>query len=543
MNIMETRLHTYTRPAIGFALTAAALLLFGAGSALAAHQADNGEFVYGADLTGGAEVPAIMTDTTGSFSTLVSEDQTEMTFELEIEDGEAIVAAHLHCGVAGENGPVVGFLSGMIPGGFDVDGTLAAFTFTDANIIDADCPTAITDVESLATAMGAGEVYVNVHNIAHPSGVVRGQVMPIPQTEEEPMTPAVPTSPDADNDGFISVLEGVPFYGGIVSSLTTEGDTSADSALALDRFPVANADGMFSYERTFMLSDDVTDLEDLHIVIHGADLNTNGEYDGEKESSIAPGVPFEATVPVACGEVELTQNGQSYTADIRELNSTGAYGAATLTLDENQVYVTYTMQNVSPNIAHAQHFHMGGTNVCPPNTAGAGDMDGEMEMEEDMTEDEDQTAAMNLVSNGDFEINNGVHPTHWLKGGFGNNNAWFEYLPEHDSGSAVAKVSISDYQNGDAKWYHAPIAVEGGKTYTYSTDYAATAANELGIFFMTPDNQWYTYVGKIPTTDGAWDTASADFTVPHSATKVIVLHTLTGNGYLKYDNVSLVEKK
>ena len=48
---------------------------------------------------------------------------------------------------------------------------------------------------------------------------------------------------DGDRDGFISVAEGVPFYGSIAQSLTTDGDTSPSSALALDRYPVADDDG------------------------------------------------------------------------------------------------------------------------------------------------------------------------------------------------------------------------------------------------------------------------------------------------------------
>src|SRR5688572_10848358 len=42
---------------------------------------------------------------------------------------------------------------------------------------------------------------------------------------------------DSDGDGFVSVTEGAPFYGDIGASLTTEGDTSPDSGLAVDRFP------------------------------------------------------------------------------------------------------------------------------------------------------------------------------------------------------------------------------------------------------------------------------------------------------------------
>lgn len=115
-----------------------------------------------------------------------------------------------------------------------------------------------------------------------------------------------PPSADTDGDGFISVAEGVPFYGGIQVSLTTTGDTSADSALDLDRFPVADETGNLTYSRTFAVTEQVAEnLELLHVVQHGIDLDDSGAYDGEKRSSIAD-VPFEATVPADCGEIELT---------------------------------------------------------------------------------------------------------------------------------------------------------------------------------------------------------------------------------------------
>lgn len=120
-----------------------------------------------------------------------------------------------------------------------------------------------------------------------------------------------PSSADTDGDGFVSVVEGVPFYGGIQVSLTTEGDTSPDSALALDRFPTADADGNLSYERTFEVSEQVAnEIYKLHVVQHGVDIDGSGEYDGEKLSSLPAaaelGVSFEATVPADCGDIELT---------------------------------------------------------------------------------------------------------------------------------------------------------------------------------------------------------------------------------------------
>ena len=111
---------------------------------------------------------------------------------------------------------------------------------------------------------------------------------------------------DTDDDGLVSTPEGVPFYGGINVSLTTEGDTSPDSALAVDRFPVADADGNLTYERTFEVSDQIAEnIGKLHVVQHGIDFDDSGAYDGDP-SPLDPQFPFEATVPTTCGDVELT---------------------------------------------------------------------------------------------------------------------------------------------------------------------------------------------------------------------------------------------
>lgn len=109
---------------------------------------------------------------------------------------------------------------------------------------------------------------------------------------------------DANGDGLISTLEGVPSYGGIQASLTTSGDFSAASALAVDRFPVADADGAIDYKRTFTVEDDdlLAGIGNLHVVMHGLDLNASGGYDfGAGASELNAAVPFEATIPALCG--------------------------------------------------------------------------------------------------------------------------------------------------------------------------------------------------------------------------------------------------
>src|ERR671911_2518319 len=115
-----------------------------------------------------------------------------------------------------------------------------------------------------------------------------------------------PTLALSGRDNLITTVEGVPSYGPIQVSLTTTGDASPKSGLAVDRFPVANAKGTVGYERTLMVSADVAkNLGKKAIVQHGVDLNDNGKYDFKAagKSELDPSLPQEATIPATCGVI------------------------------------------------------------------------------------------------------------------------------------------------------------------------------------------------------------------------------------------------
>lgn len=128
-----------------------------------------------------------------------------------------------------------------------------------------------------------------------------------------PMRFGCPTAEDDENgDGIVTTEEGLPDFGGVHISLTTKGDTSEDSALDLDRMPVADADGDLSYDRTIAASavpeGTLDQLDHLHVVQHGIDVNGNDRYDmaalGKSSFAESMGmtdVPEEATAPATCG--------------------------------------------------------------------------------------------------------------------------------------------------------------------------------------------------------------------------------------------------
>lgn len=118
---------------------------------------------------------------------------------------------------------------------------------------------------------------------------------------------------DADGSGTITTSEGVPSYGSVQVSLTTEGDTSADSALAVDRFDAAEG-GSIDYQRgEIEVSQDVADAVsagDVALVVHGVDHDGSGAYDGDTKSDLDPSLPAEATDPALCGILSASQMDQ-----------------------------------------------------------------------------------------------------------------------------------------------------------------------------------------------------------------------------------------
>ena len=134
--------------------------------------------LFKASLTGDQEVPPVVTDTTGKALFRLNKAETEIEIQLHVNDGVRITQSHIHCAPAGVNGPIVVFLAGLHAAGLDVDGKwVGNATITNTSIVNPACG---ATVSALAASMRAGNTYANVHSVAHPAGVVRGQIEPAP---------------------------------------------------------------------------------------------------------------------------------------------------------------------------------------------------------------------------------------------------------------------------------------------------------------------------------------------------------------------------
>jgi hypothetical protein len=141
--------------------------------------------IHMAHLTGDEEVPPTATRATGEAIFQLSDDETFLTYRLIAANIENVVAAHIHVGAVGVNGPVVTFLFGpAAPGGGRINGVLATGVITAANLVG---PLAGQEFSALIDQIEAGNTYVNVHTNDgigdintgpgdFPGGEIRGQI-------------------------------------------------------------------------------------------------------------------------------------------------------------------------------------------------------------------------------------------------------------------------------------------------------------------------------------------------------------------------------
>jgi hypothetical protein len=131
------------------------------------------KFNFTSSLKGGNEVPAVDTNAAGHVSVKISKDETSLSYKITAANLDNVIAAHFHIAPVGENGGVVAFLHSHPnqPSG-PQNGILAEGVITEANLIGS----LAGNFEGLLEAIRSGNVYVNVHSQAVPSGEIRGQL-------------------------------------------------------------------------------------------------------------------------------------------------------------------------------------------------------------------------------------------------------------------------------------------------------------------------------------------------------------------------------
>lgn len=152
-------------------------------------------------------------------------------------------------------------------------------------------------------------------------------------------------------------------------------------------------------------------------------------------------------------------------------------------------------------------------------------------------------AAENLVLNPSLEIagSSGDAPSFWQRGNWGSNDAAWSYPVAGVAGEKAAKVTVSNYQSGDAKWYFDDVLVSSGSDYIFSDKYLADASNQVVIRYRLSDGSYqYIYLGP-GVVANSWQTFSKKFTVPVGVSSVTIFHLLQANGSLTVDDYFLTK--
>jgi hypothetical protein len=174
--------------------------------------------------------------------------------------------------------------------------------------------------------------------------------------------------------------------------------------------------------------------------------------------------------------------------------------------------------------------------------------------------------ATNLITNSSLEtLGTNGDPVGWFRGGWGNNtrvlsiidyppippgsNYCGDFIYQNPDGEYAGKIVISNYVDGDAKWYFADVPIGVNKNFTLTHSYRTnpTTYTEL-IARYTLANGTFQYV-KVANLEpsGSFGCQGADsiktvtntFTAPNNAVSMTLYQKLISNGFLEIDKFVL----
>ena len=123
--------------------------------------APEGPRMFAAQLTGDQENPPSGSDATGRARFHLMQDGS-LRWSLRTSGLDSVLAAHIHAGVVGQNGPVVvGLFGGPVQSDLNIRGEI-----TDPG-----------EVQAVLALFAADSGYVNVHTTSFQGGEIRGQVV------------------------------------------------------------------------------------------------------------------------------------------------------------------------------------------------------------------------------------------------------------------------------------------------------------------------------------------------------------------------------
>ena len=153
-------------------------------------------------------------------------------------------------------------------------------------------------------------------------------------------------------------------------------------------------------------------------------------------------------------------------------------------------------------------------------------------------------APTNYVPNPSLEnsTSSPLSPLSWQTGSWGTNTPQYEYVSEGHTGNRSVKLTMTNYQDGDAKWLFEPQQLERGKDYKFSAWYKTNTIPHVVVRYIKDDGTERYFGMPRPQPDGTgnWQLYSDTFSMPPDAKAATVFFFLAGNGWLQTDDYSIV---
>ena len=130
---------------------------------------------FSATLSGSDEVPPTESNSTGTAKFQVNDNNSQVSYWVNITGIKKVNQAHIHNGTSGENGDIVATLSKGKSAKGDDRPPQIGFA---GNITKDDLqgPLKGKEISDLITLMSDGGAYANVHTDKYPKGAIRGQI-------------------------------------------------------------------------------------------------------------------------------------------------------------------------------------------------------------------------------------------------------------------------------------------------------------------------------------------------------------------------------
>jgi CHRD domain len=130
---------------------------------------------FSATLSGKDEVPPTKSIANGTSKFLVNENDSQISYWVNLTGLKKIIQAHLHNGTSGQNGDVLVNLSNSKTAK-NPDNPEIQLTGTISKD-DLQGPLKGRELSDLLIVMRNGQAYVNAHTEIYPKGAIRGQIM------------------------------------------------------------------------------------------------------------------------------------------------------------------------------------------------------------------------------------------------------------------------------------------------------------------------------------------------------------------------------